>query len=81
LDINSVLAEAQIIASEFGLRLRTTDVTDNALSLRLHFDADLFVQIYANQLKDKLNLSLVFRDKRLLGADAEGGEIPYTSGH
>lgn len=72
MDINSILSDAQAIASEFRLRLRIIDLTNNAISLRLYFDAELFVQIYANQLKDKLNLNLVFKDKRLFGADAEG---------
>lgn len=38
----------------------------------MYFDDDIFIQIYANQAKDKLNLNLVFKVKRLLGADSEG---------
>lgn len=72
MDINSVLSEARTIAFEFGLKLRIVDLTNNAINLRLYFNDDLFAQIYANQLKSKLNQSLVFKNKRLFGADAEG---------
>ena len=73
MDINAIINEAQSVTSEFGLGLRVVDITDNIVNLRLDIHVDLFIQIYANCLKDKLNLTLVFRGKRLFGADAEGG--------
>lgn len=36
-------------------------------------DNDLFIQIYGNKLKNKLNLALVFKNRRLYGFDSEGG--------
>ena len=41
--------------------------------LRLYIEVDLFIQVYANQLKDKLNLNLIFKNRRLCGYDSEGG--------
>lgn len=32
------------------------------------------IQIYANQLEDKLNLNLIFKNRRLWGYDSEGGK-------
>jgi len=80
-DISSILKEARIVSSEFGLRLKIIDITANAASLRLYFDDDLFIQIYVNQPKSKLNLNLVFKGKRLCGADSEGSRYhihPFT---
>jgi hypothetical protein len=34
----------------------------------------LFIQIYGNTLKEKLNLALVFKNRRLFGYDSEGGK-------
>ena len=73
MNIDSIISETQSVASEFGLRLRIIDITDNIVDLRLYIDVELFIQIYANQLKDKLNLNLIFKNKRLWGYDSEGG--------
>jgi len=73
LNIDSIINEAQSVASEFGLRLRVVDITDNIVDLRLYIDVELFIQVYANQLKDKLNLNLIFKNRRLCGHDSEGG--------
>lgn len=73
MNINSIVTEAQSVASEFGLRLRIIDITDNIVDLRLYIDIELFIQVYANQLKDKLNLNLIFKNRRLCGYDSEGG--------
>ena len=73
MNIDSIINEAQSVASEFGLRLRVVDITDNIVDLRLYIDAELFIQVYANQLKDKLNLNLIFKNRRLCGHDSEGG--------
>jgi hypothetical protein len=75
LNIDSIISEAQSVASEFGVRLRIIDITDNIVDLRLYIDVELFIQVYANQLKDKLNLNLIFKNRRLCGYDSEGGRI------
>jgi len=73
LDTDYVINEAQSIASEFGLDLEIADITDNIVNLRLYIDVDFFVQIYANQPKNKLNLNPVFKSRRWFGHDCEGG--------
>jgi hypothetical protein len=72
-DIDAIISEAQSVALEFGLRLRAVDITDNIIDLRLYIDVELFIQVYANQHKDKLNLNLIFKNRRLCGHDTEGG--------
>jgi hypothetical protein len=73
LSIESIINEAFSVASEFGLACEVIDVTNNTANARLYLDKNLFIQVYANQIKDKLNLHLIFKGKRLYGADAEGG--------
>lgn len=75
--IDSVLGEVQAVASEFGLSMGVVDLTDNTINLRLYFAADLFIQIYGNALEDKVNLNLVFKERRLLGADPEVGKYHF----
>jgi hypothetical protein len=38
-------------------------------------DRDIFVQIYANDSKDKLNLAFVQNNQRIYGVDSEGGVL------
>jgi hypothetical protein len=71
LNIDSIISEAQSVASEFGLRLRIVDASDNIVDLRLYIDVELFIQVYANQLKDKMNLNLIFKNRRLCGYDSK----------
>ena len=68
-----IIREAQSVASEFCLKLEIIDVTDNVVDMRLCIDAELFIQVYANQSKDKLNLNVIFKNRRLCGHDSEGG--------
>src|SRR4030067_540368 len=42
--------------------------------LRLIIDNEVFIKIYGNTEKDKLNLTLVFRRKRIYGCDSESGK-------
>jgi len=71
--IDSVIKEASATAAQYGLELIEIDRTDNIISLKLVIDNDLFIQIYGNSPKNKLNLALVFKSKRLYGYDSEGG--------
>jgi hypothetical protein len=43
------------------------------VNMKVFIDNELFIQIYGNTKKDKLNLALVFKRKRLYGYDSEGG--------
>ena len=72
--IDRIIKEASDIADKYNLQFVETDRTDNIVSLRLFIDNELFIRIYGNAEKDKLNLVLVFKKKRLYGYDYEGGK-------
>ncbi|MDI6759305.1 MAG: hypothetical protein QMD05_00620 [Candidatus Brocadiaceae bacterium] len=73
MDVNKIIGEANEVASKYHLKLVEVDRTDNIFSLKLLVDNDLFIQIYGNIEKDKLNLTLVFKNRCLYGYDSEGG--------
>ncbi len=79
MEIDSVLKEATEVAEKYNLELVEIDRTDNIISLKLLIDNELFIQIYGNAKKDKLNLALVFKKRRLYGYDSEGGKYHYHS--
>lgn len=72
--ISTIITEANDVAERYNLRPIEMDRTDNIISLKLLIDNELFIQIYGNTEKDKLNLALVFKDRRLYGYDSEGGK-------
>lgn len=73
MNIDAIITEAHSVASEFGLEAKIIDQSDNIVDLRLYIDKELFIQVYANQLKDKLNMNVIFKNRRLCGHDSEGG--------
>jgi hypothetical protein len=80
--IDAVLEEADRIAKEHNLKFIEVDRTDYIVSLKLLIDNELFIQVYCNAMKDKLNITLVFKKKRLYGYDSEGGRYhchPFDS--
>lgn len=72
--INRIIEEANEVADKYNLKLIEIDRTDNIINLQLFIDNGLFIQIYGNIEKDKLNLALVFKQRRLYGYDSEGGK-------
>ena len=72
--INEIIREANGIAERYNLQVVEVDRTDNIISLKLLIDHELCIQIYGNAQKDKLNLALVFKERRLYGYDSEGGK-------
>ncbi|MDP2278543.1 MAG: hypothetical protein Q8K51_10000, partial [Nitrospirota bacterium] len=66
----------------YGLKLLSIDFTDITLIARIGFSLEIFMQIYVNTKKDKLNMSLVVADERIYGIDKEGGfyhEHPFRN--
>lgn len=49
------------------------DATESTVKIRIYARKDLYVQLYANYAKDKLNLTLIHGDERIYGEDSEGG--------
>ncbi|MBI5746299.1 MAG: hypothetical protein HZA13_04790 [Nitrospirae bacterium] len=74
MEISGIIEEAKDVAGKYNLELVEIDRTDNIISLKLLIDHELFIQIYGNTGRNKLNLALVFKNKRLYGYDFEGGK-------
>lgn len=72
--ISRIADEANDVAGKYNLQLIEVDRTDNIISLKLLIDNELFIQIYGNTEKDKLNLALIFKNRRLYGYDSAGGK-------
>ena len=70
------------ITDRYGLKLLELDHTDITLISRIGFSNDIFIQIYANETKEKLNMALVVAGERMYGVDKEGGfyhEHPFEN--
>ncbi len=72
--ISTIITDLNDVAEKHNLKLVEKDRTDNIISLKLVIDNELFIQVYGNTQKEKLNLSLVFKNRRLYGYDSEGGK-------
>lgn len=75
--ISRIIEEANELADRYNLKLVEIDKTDNIINLKLSIDNELFIQIYGNAKKNKLNLSLIFKKRRLYGYDSEGSKYHY----
>jgi hypothetical protein len=73
--LDALLEEVHHIAERhaFIRAIADLDRTDNALRLRLIIDETMFIQVYANSNKNKLNFALVSLEQRVFGRDSEGG--------
>lgn len=71
--LDDVTAEAKAVTLAESLHLVEVDRTNYAIKLRLTIDREIFIQIYANETSDKLNLALIMQNKRIYGFDREGG--------
>ena len=70
------------ITDRYGLKLLELDLTDITLIARIGFSREIFVQIYANEKKEKVNMALVVACERIYGMDKEGGfyhEHPFEN--
>ena len=63
--ISKIIREITDVAKKYNLQFVETDRTDNIISLKLLIDNDLFIQVYGNTLKEKLNLALVFKNRSM----------------
>jgi hypothetical protein len=76
--IEEILESICNLRVKYDLSLLYLDYTDVTLLCRLGFSYDIFIQIYANIRKDKVNLALIVEGCRIYGVDREGG---YTHEH
>lgn len=80
--IEDIIQRIQDISERYGLKLLYIDFTDITLIARIGFSFEIFIQIYANSRKDKLNMSLVVAEERIYGIEKEGGfyhEHPFEN--
>ncbi|GMT48326.1 MAG: hypothetical protein IEMM0007_1892 [bacterium] len=71
--VEEVARAAKDITDRYGLKLLELDYLGSTLIARIGFSRDVFVQIYANETKEKLNMALVVAGERVYGIDKEGG--------
>ena len=68
--------EGENIAEQYGVQITGLDATDVPLMVRMEVMPSVFIQVYRNSKKNKLNMALVLGNNRIYGADSEGG-IPH----
>ena len=59
-------------AERYGLRILFIDATDVTLMARIEILPGVYIQIYRNIEKDKLNMALIIGNDRAYGVDSEG---------
>lgn len=72
-EISSTVNLIKDICSRYGLKVLYMDCTDITMISRIGFSHDVFIQVYANVKKEKINLALVVAGARIYGVDKEGG--------
>lgn len=60
------------IADKYGLKLSVLDATDVTLMARIEILPSIFIQVYRNIKKNKMNLALILGNNRIYGIDGEG---------
>jgi len=73
-EIRDIINEVTETAYKYNLQIIGIDRTDNIISLIILIDKELFIQIYGNTQKEKINFALIFKNRRLYGFDSEGGK-------
>jgi len=66
------IAEGLQLFSAFD-SYEVVDVTESTVKIKIYVQKDLYVQLYSNLSKVKLNLTLIHGNKRIYGEDSEGG--------
>lgn len=61
------------IAGRYGLKTVNIDTTAVTLMARIEIFPTIYMQIYRNLKKDKLNMALILGNDRVYGVDGEGG--------
>ncbi|MBI5602419.1 MAG: hypothetical protein HY879_03615 [Deltaproteobacteria bacterium] len=61
------------LTEKYGLKIVRLDTTDITLIARIEILPMVFIEIYENLRKEKLNLALIFGNTRVFGVDREGG--------
>jgi hypothetical protein len=81
-EISSRVTLLRNICSRYGLKILYLDFTDITLISRIGFSQEVFIQVYENVKKEKINMALVVAGERIYGTDKEGGfyhEHPFDN--
>ncbi|MFZ3091827.1 MAG: hypothetical protein WA240_14560 [Nitrospirota bacterium] len=82
MEIKDIIQTLEDIIRRYGLKPLYLDFTDITLISRIGFSQEVFMQIYANIKKEKINMALVIAGERIYGIDKEGGfyhEHPFEN--
>ena len=80
--ISEIIKSIQDITERYGLKILYLDFTDVTLISRIGFSYKIFMQIYVNVKKEKLNMALIVAGERIYRMDKEGGfyhEHPFEN--
>ncbi|MEK6589593.1 MAG: hypothetical protein AABZ11_02845 [Nitrospinota bacterium] len=72
-EVKDIIKTIEDIAKRYGLKILFLDFSDTTLISRIGFSLEVFIHIYANVKKDKMNMALVVGGERIYGIDKEGG--------
>jgi hypothetical protein len=72
-EITEIVKSLQDLTKRYGLKILYLDFTDVTLISRIGFSYEIFMQIYTNVKKEKLNMALIVAGERIYGIDKEGG--------
>lgn len=61
------------LTEKYGLKIIRFDSTDVTFIARVEFLPMVYIEIYGNLKKEKLNLTLILGNTRIFGVDSEGG--------
>lgn len=71
MDIKKFLLEIKELSARFGLPILYLDFTDVTLIARIGNSVDVFIQIYLNTEKNKLNMALIIKGERIYGVNGQ----------
>lgn len=80
--IRGTIKVLEDVTNRYGLRTLFLDFTNTTLISKIGVSQDIFIQIYVNEKKDKINMALVVAGERVYGIDKEGGflhEHPFEN--
>ena len=80
--MDKLLHQLRDISSRYGLNIFYLDFTEVTLLSRFGLSVDIFIELYVNLKKQKINLALIVSGNRIYGIDKEGGfyhEHPFKN--
>jgi hypothetical protein len=71
--VDELIRAVHDITYRYGLIIQYLDSTEITLFSRFGLSQDVYIELYANIRKNKINLSLIISGSRVFGIDKEGG--------